>query len=211
MVGLIACAGLLLGAADSAQAAGQGHSARGCFNCHVPHQAGPVTATDYGVPLWSPKYNSEGLAYTYVMYSSPTFDAMSPEKSAQPDGASKLCLGCHDGSYSHVTNPKRIFTADTLKTTHPISFKYTAALATASGGGLKNPTESSGLGGTIASDLLDSQSRMQCISCHDVHATGYGTYMLRWAGIDGDPLDTSATSTFVGGGELTMCKTCHNK
>ena len=132
-VGLLACAGLLLGAADSTQAAGQGHSSRGCFNCHVPHQAGPVTGTDYGVPLWSPKYNSDGLQVTYVMYSSPTFDALSPEKSAQPDGASKLCLGCHDGSYDHdwSANPQRVFNAGDLARTHPISFKYTTALARA--------------------------------------------------------------------------------
>ena len=213
MVGLIACAGLLLGAADVAQA---GHTTAPygtCFNCHVPHQAGPVTATDYGVPLWSPKYNVDGLKYTYVMYSSPTFDALSPEKSTEPDGASKLCLGCHDGSYvkSSGWNAKRVFTANSLMTTHPISFKYTAALATASNGGLKNPTDTSGLGGTIASDLLDSQSRMQCVSCHDVHATGNGSYMLRWPGIDGDILDISGASTHVKGSELTMCKTCHNK
>jgi Zn-finger protein len=211
MLGLIVCAGLLLGAADSAQAAGQGHSSRGCFNCHVPHQANPVSATDYGVPLWSPAYTQDGLKYTYVMYSSPTFDALSPEKSAQPDGSSKLCLGCHDGSYDHVTNPKRIFTANSLSTTHPISFKYTAALAAARGPALRSPTESSGLGGTIAQDLLDSQSKMQCTSCHDVHSSGNGTYMLRWAGIDGDPLDMSGTGTFVKGSELPMCKTCHNK
>jgi len=213
MVGLIACAGLLLGAADVAQAGHTTPPYGTCFNCHVPHQAGPVTATDYGVPLWSPKYNSDGLAYTYVMYSSPTFDALSPEKSDQPDGASKMCLGCHDGSYVKTGgwNSKRVFTANSLTTTHPISFKYTASLATASGGGLKAPTESSGFGaGTIASDLLDGQSKMQCTSCHDVHTTGNGSYMLRWPGIDGDPLDLTST-TYVKGSELTMCKTCHNK
>jgi len=76
---------------------------------------------------------------------------------------------------------------------------------------LKSPTENSGLGGTIAKDLLDSESRMQCTSCHDVHSSGKGTYMLRWAGIDGNIFDIGGTSTFVKGSELPMCKTCHNK
>jgi predicted CXXCH cytochrome family protein len=212
MAGLLACVGLLLGAADIAQAS---HSSRGCFNCHVPHQANPVSATDYGVPLWSPKYANGPLHVTYTMYSSPTFDALSPEISSQPDGASKLCLGCHDGSYSSVRNPRRIFGAGSLATSHPISFKYTAAMASAHPA-LKSPTEMSGMGGTIAQDLLDSQGKMQCTSCHDVHSSGYGDYMLRWDGITGDPLSGTTladgtANTFVKGSELPMCKTCHNK
>jgi hypothetical protein len=208
-VGLLACV-LLLAIAGSAPAS---HSSRGCFNCHVPHQANPVSATDYGVPLWSPKYTSDGLKYTYTMYSSPTFNALSPEMSAQPDGASKLCLGCHDGSYSGVKTASRTFTENSLATTHPISFKYTSGMA-AIRTTLKDPaTTPSGFGGMIADDLLDSKGKMQCTSCHDVHSSGQGDYMLRWAGITGKPLDAVDTSLvpFVKGSELPMCLTCHSK
>ena len=212
MLGFIVCAGLLLGAAGSVQAS---HSSRGCFNCHVPHQANPVSATDYGVPLWSPKYATT-MHVTYTMYSSPTFDALSPQISTQPDGASKLCLGCHDGSYSSVKNPRRIFGASSLSTSHPISFKYTSGMATLRPS-LNDPAlTASGMGGMIKDDLLDSQGKMQCTSCHDVHTSGFGDYMLRWDGILGDPLGGSTlsdgtTNTFVKGSELPMCKTCHNK
>jgi hypothetical protein len=80
----------------------------------------------------------------------------------------------------------------------------------------------------IKDDLLDSQSKMQCTSCHDVHGTGFGDYMLRWDGIGGDPLagkswtttttnpdgtttTVEITNEFVRGSELPMCLTCHNK
>jgi cytochrome c553 len=120
--------------------------------------------------------------------------------------------------YSSVRNVRRVFTQNSLATSHPISFTYTAGMASNS---LKNPaTTSSGFGRMIKDDLLDSQSKMQCTSCHDVHGTGFGDYMLRWDGIGGDPLagsvitnpdGTTTTNEFVKGSELTMCLTCHNK
>jgi hypothetical protein len=215
-VGLLACM-LLLTITGSALAS---HSSRGCFNCHVPHQANPVSSTDYGVPLWSSKYTSDGLKYTYTMYTSPGFVASGAVMSSQPDGASKLCLGCHDGSYSSVRNARRIFTQNSLASSHPISFTYTSGVA-ANRPSLKDPaTTSSGFGGMIKDDLLDSQNKMQCTSCHDVHSSGKGDYMLRWDGIGGDPLagstitnpdGTTTTNEFVKGSELPMCLTCHNK
>ena len=219
MVGLIVCAGLLLGAADVAQAGHTTPPYGGCFNCHVPHQANPVSATDYGVPLWSPKYATVMHVY-YTMYSSPTFDALSPEVSAQPDGASKLCLGCHDGSYVKTGgwSPRRVFgSSSSLSTTHPISFKYTSAMAGLRPRSLRDPAlapANVAPGGSVKDVLLDSQGKMQCTSCHDVHTSGFGEYMLRWDGILGDPLSgkllaDGTTNAFVKGSELPMCNTCH--
>ena len=79
-----------------------GHSSRGCFHCHQPHHAGdPNEPKDYGVPLWSTEQNADGLP-TFTLYSSKTFDVLGTNI-GQPDGPSRMCLGCHDGSYSHIT------------------------------------------------------------------------------------------------------------
>jgi predicted CXXCH cytochrome family protein len=121
---------------------------------------------------------------------------------AQPNGASKLCLGCHDGSYTAFTsggaNATYVFGVEDLKATHPISFTYDTALAakTLHHGRVKDPaTATSGLGGTIAQDLLDAKSKVQCTSCHDVHTTGIGDKMLRLPYGDDDG---------------TLCMVCHD-
>jgi hypothetical protein len=177
-----------------------GHSSRGCLRCHLPHHAGdPNEPKDYGVPLWSTMYNSDGLP-TFTLYSSKTFDKLATDIT-QPDGAARLCLGCHDGSYSKITptSPRRFGTGDMART-HPVSFTYDSALAAkVPGGTLRDPTIAmSGFGGTVAQDLLDIKNKVQCTSCHDVHVTGIGGEMLRW--------DIEFP------GEITkMCNTCHNK
>lgn len=140
-----------------------------CIVCHTPHNASTVV-TD--APLW----NHVTTATTYTLYASSTFNATS----AQPDASSKLCLSCHDGTVAlenfGTTTTGTHFIAGTfnmgsgLNNDHPVSFTYDAALATADGG-LKNPTTvASGLGGTIAANLLFG-GKMQCASCHDVHNT----------------------------------------
>lgn len=105
------------------------HSAYGCSNCHVPHWAidPSVDAAAYGVPLFSPAQVSDGLP-TYDLYSSTSFDLLGTDI-GQPDGPSKLCLGCHDGTYDHVDSPRATFLAADLKRSHPISFTYDSALA----------------------------------------------------------------------------------
>ena len=170
------------------------HSTYGCSNCHVPHWAGDPNDPDaYGVPLWSTAQLKDGIP-TYELYSTPSFDALNTDI-GQPDGPSKLCLGCHDGSYDHVDDPRAIFGADSLKRSHPISFTYDSALAAkVVDGSLMNPsTALSGLGGTIVQDLLDAKSKLQCTSCHDVHKTGIGDYLLKYDSL------------------TTLCKTCHDK
>lgn len=181
----------LLSVACLASSASAAHSAYGCGNCHVPHWAVDPTVTPdaYGVPLWSPAQLHD--LPVYELYTSPTFDALGTDI-GQPDGPSKLCLSCHDGTYSHVDDPGAIFLAADLKRSHPISFTYDTALSALAD--LYDPDVAlSGLGGTIAVDLLDEQGKMQCSSCHDVHKQGIGDYLLRYDSIS------------------TMCKTCHDK
>ncbi|HDZ20985.1 hypothetical protein LCGC14_0254110 [marine sediment metagenome] len=172
------------------------HSSYGCSNCHVPHWAvDPAVDPDaYGVPLFSPAQISDGLP-TYDLYTSQSFDALATDI-GQPDGPSKLCLGCHDGTYSHVDDPRATFLAGDLKRSHPISFTYDSALsAKVLNGSLLDPNVAlSGLtpAGTIAQDMLTAD-KLQCSSCHDVHKQGIGDYLLRFPSI------------------VTLCKTCHDK
>jgi hypothetical protein len=177
-----------------------------CANCHVPHNAAKATdpKASWGVPLWNTQYTSN--MPTFTLYSSPTFSALGTDI-AQPNGSSKMCLGCHDGTYSTFQNsPANPMNFGTdLSTSHPISFTYDSALAgrTPIPGDLRDPSVAlSGLpgGGTIAQDLLDEKGMMQCTSCHDIHANNPDTtYSLRYA--------WNPSS----GNDAVMCQVCHNK
>ncbi|MDD4889298.1 MAG: hypothetical protein PHU85_05160 [Phycisphaerae bacterium] len=189
----------------ASQARAGAHSDWGCGLCHLPHKAAKPTdaSASWGVPLWNPVNTQDGLP-TFNVYTSPAFNALGTGIS-QPDGPSKMCLGCHDGTFWVSTihtfgNTK----AMTLTESHPISFVFDTALSTNPNlhvaGSLKDPaTALSGLtsGGTIATDLLDSHGKVQCTTCHDVHTSGQGDYHLRY--------DYSADAG------KTMCRTCHNK
>ncbi len=161
-----------------------------CIVCHTPHHA---ISTD--APLW----NHEVTTATFTTYSSSTLDATV----GQPDGTSKMCLSCHDGTvaidnFGGQTGGSEFITGDDLIGTdlsndHPISFTYDATLATNDGGLFDPTTTNSGLGGTIADDML-SGGKLQCSSCHDVH-NGSGVAKLL--------VKSNANSA--------LCLTCHNK
>ena len=168
-----------------------------CIVCHAPH------GTDANaVPLWNHN-TTTSIFSTYIGYK---FDAL-PSITA-PDGASKLCLSCHDGVSAvnqfggrlngtsgtpqylgvHASNLGIDLTND-----HPVSFVYNTALATLDGA-LKDPsTATTSLGGTIATDMLDINGKVQCPSCHEVHdQTIYRFGKISNAG-------------------SALCLTCHNK
>ncbi|MEZ5072905.1 MAG: cytochrome c3 family protein [Bacteroidales bacterium] len=209
------CCFLLLGvicllrpAHSIAQIAGTAHdfsgeswapsSNKGCGVCHTTHQA----ASQADAPLWN---HESTVVASYELYSSPTFDGSATL--TNPGASSRLCLSCHDGTVAlenfggttggstFVDAAYRIggATGGNLSADHPISFEYTDALA-ASDGGLHPPsTAFSGLGGSIASDLLFN-NRMECASCHDVH-NRYGVdHLLRISNTNSE-----------------FCLTCHNK
>lgn len=168
-----------------------------CIVCHAPHGT-DATA----VPLWNHTTTTQ-IFSTYTGYK---FKAISTI--TQPDGASKLCLSCHDGVTAknqfggkiqgtagvpvtlgvHASNLGTDLTND-----HPISFRYDQALALADPG-VKDPTvATTSLGGTIATDMLDINSKVQCPSCHEVHdQTIYRFGKISNAG-------------------SALCLTCHNK
>ncbi len=164
-----------------------------CQVCHTPHGA----VTGLTAPLW----NHEVTTATFDLYTnvvSPSFDATA----SQPDGSSKLCLSCHDGTvamdnFGGQTGGTEFMSGSELLGTdlsneHPVSFTYDAALATLDGGLFDPTSASSGLGSTIDADLLLG-NKVQCSSCHDVHnGSGVGNLLVK----------SNAGSA--------LCLTCHN-
>jgi predicted CXXCH cytochrome family protein len=171
-----------------------GASAEICVVCHTPHFA-DTSVTDS--PLW----NHEVTTATYTLYSSDTLDAIP----GQPDGVSKLCLSCHDGTVAidsfggatgSITIPAGSNVTTDLRDDHPISFAYTDALAGTDGGLQPPTTTASGLGADIDADMLFG-TNVECASCHDVHnALGapIGEGLLR-----------------IANNGSALCLTCHNK
>ena len=146
-----------------------------CIFCHTPHRAGVEQ------PLW----NHSSSTAVYTPYSSSTLKA----SVGQPDGASKLCLSCHDGTVAlgkinsrtlPITMQGAVTTMPTtsrsnlgtdLSRDHPISFIYNSALASANGkladpGNLSKPVR------------LDHNGKMQCTACHNPHDDQYGNFLV---------------------------------
>lgn len=161
-----------------------------CLFCHIPHNASPAAA------LWSRR----SPAVVYTPYSSST----SRGGMGQPNGASMLCLSCHDGTIAlgeliNTATPIPMAGGVTtlpagrgrlgtdLGDDHPISFAYTAALATQRNNELVNPAA---LTGRVK---LDAAGRMQCTSCHDAHDNSNGKFLVQ-------PNTASA-----------LCRVCHVK
>jgi predicted CXXCH cytochrome family protein len=155
-----------------------------CIFCHTPH-----SATGDG-PLWNHQMSSAA----YQPYTSGTLKATV----GQPNGSSRLCLSCHDGTVAlGMVNSRRNNIAmntttmtgvndlgTDLTADHPISFVYNTALATADGN-LKDPST---LPQTVP---LDRSSQVQCTSCHDPHNNEYGDFLV---------MDNTGSA---------LCLTCH--
>ena len=163
-----------------------------CIVCHTPHEA-DITVGE--APLWNHTLTST----VFQLYTSTTLQATV----GQPDGVSKLCLSCHDGTigldqFGGQAGVPTIIGAGGLVGTdlrddHPISITYDATLAS-DDGALYDPTsQTSGLGGTVDADMLFS-NKVQCASCHDVHnGSGFPKLLIK----------SNAGSA--------LCLTCHSK
>ena len=168
-----------------------------CLPCHTPH--GAKTLLDNLVPLW----NHDVTAATFTLYSSPT-GPLDATDLADPDGVSKACLSCHDGTiavdaYGSNTPSTMITTplGSDLSNDHPISFTYNTGLATTDGELFDPATTDAGLStaGTIQNRMLFAD-QLECASCHDVHNT---------------ECDTCPSLLLKDNAGSALCLTCHDK
>ncbi len=144
-----------------------------CIFCHTPHNSSPRK------PLW----NREDPGSNYTLYNSSTIQA-SP---GQPDGASILCLSCHDGTIAlgSVLSRSEPITFNNGVTTmpvgptnlstdlsddHPVSFLYDASLAAADNE-LIDPANLSG-------PVTLENDKLQCTACHDAHQDIYHDFLV---------------------------------
>lgn len=178
-----------------------------CLPCHIPHNAN-VTVPDS--PLW----NHELSGAPYDVYTSSTLNSFP----GQPSGKSKLCLSCHDGTvaienHSGNTNGTRYIAGGKIGTNlmddHPISFIYDSDLASRDGGLYDPSTTMSGLGGTIAKDLLDQGRNLECSTCHDVHVARNTQGCSGCHFVHG--MTTRTLSLRIDNAGSAFCLTCHKK
>ncbi|MBN1223277.1 MAG: hypothetical protein JXB23_08495 [Candidatus Aminicenantes bacterium] len=158
-----------------------------CIFCHTSHNA-----VNYP-PLW----NREESSVVYNLYGSSTLFSI-PD---QPDGATKLCLSCHDGTIAlgRIIYPPSDFSMQNtvgnrmspdseanlgsdLSDDHPVSFDPSSAVSSSSE--LVHPDPMDDVG-------YDAYSKIQCTACHDPHDEAIPKFL--------------AKSNLNAG----LCKTCH--
>jgi hypothetical protein len=146
-----------------------------CKFCHIPHSA--VVPE----PLWGHRLSEVGQYRTPEMSSTHGERVLTP----QPNGASRLCLSCHDGTVAlgdvvgekapipmagaqRLNRSRPGFIGTDLSGSHPVSFFVPDHLGDDSGRDM-------GLRSRAVIDAdpdvrLDSRGEMQCTSCHDPHS-----------------------------------------
>ena len=150
-----------------------------CVFCHTVHHASGVT------PLWN---HSMSSVSNYVVYSSTRLTSLNVTV-PQPNGSSRLCLSCHDGTVAlgsvssgapdivmqngvtklPANDPDNLGTD--LSKDHPISFKFDTTLW-----GIDNEVKDPTLPAVKA--LLDHDGQVQCTSCHNPHNNANGNFLV---------------------------------
>jgi len=174
-----------------------------CVFCHTPHHASPVTT-----PLWNREFSSAN----YVPYDSPSIQAAV----GQPNGYSKLCLSCHDGTIAigavrnirgqsatiqmSGTGPGGVMPSGStligtnLLNDHPVSMVFNQALRSADGE-LVDPTTLTDRVKLYPGTNPTVRDSVQCTSCHDPHTVEFPKFLRK------NPKGQSDN----------LCLTCHLK
>ncbi len=165
-----------------------------CNPCHIYDSEKDVSAGEFLL-----SYESDSIISTDSTYLS---------------GISKLCFTCHDGtvaqfSHSADLSPLKLGGGGSIKNAHPVSVFY----STNGQSSLKlyNPqTTLSGLGGTIAEDMLKN-GRVECTSCHDAHFSMQTTPCSSCPTVSSNPqTDNKPSSLLITLKNGALCLTCHN-
>ncbi len=175
-----------------------------CAFCHTPH-SGKSDA-----PLWNRNYS----AATYTLYTSPALQG----STGQPNGFSKLCLSCHDGTIAlgavlngPPTSPTGSITmtgvnaqgqlnagasnvGTSLTNDHPISFIYDLTVRN-NDGELLAPASLSTTPLRLFAGATSVANTMQCSTCHDPHTDVLPDFLRQ------SPRGQAAN----------LCITCHTK
>jgi len=189
-----------------------------CRVCHVPHDHSQAAQRYLNGLLW----NHGVTTATYTMYNNAWSSSLTGAQSAQPDGTSKLCLSCHDGTVGIDTFDKYAGGAIwfdgsatgystgykvpgfldganlDLRGTHPLSIAFPPGQT---GTQFTDPAAATWIGGETVASTLD-QGKIQCSTCHDVHSQNIAT---------GSHLLRQAQTVAQGGVASGLCLTCHIK
>lgn len=161
-----------------------------CIFCHTPHGARSVA------PLWGRPDSTEtfniraGLQISNSTIVNTTLYGNTTDPNEYPNGASKLCLSCHDGvtalgilSDGHEIEmvSSGLPAAINLTTSHPVSFVYNEAVKNFLGASYKWPT-------TAYLESRLGKSWVQCTTCHQPHqdTRAGGTDLPFWRDMTAD-------------------------
>jgi len=145
-----------------------------CKFCHIPHN------TVAAEPLWGHAL-SEVEAYRVPTRRGRGLPA------PQPDGSSRLCLSCHDGTVAlgdiaqsgeiiEMSGPQRLeqgrrgHLGTDLSGSHPVSIVPMETFGEADRDMVSRPAALIEAEGIVP---LDAQGKMQCTTCHDPHSDRY--------------------------------------
>jgi predicted CXXCH cytochrome family protein len=150
---------------------------RVCIFCHSSHNASGEG------PLWNHQTSTPAA---FKVYTRSTLSAM-PD---QPNGATKLCLSCHDGTIAvgairgvgrpipmqgvgasgEIPSTRRSHIGTDLTGTHPVSIRFRQESAASSTNLRWPPNDPENRVGT------DADGFVQCTACHDPHGSASQRY-----------------------------------
>jgi predicted CXXCH cytochrome family protein len=209
-----------IGVVSSPHNLSTGAEQRVCIFCHTPHHATRLSDQLYTGPLWNRDEITDPFYYT--PYVSSTLVATQGKPVSQPQGPSRICLSCHDGTIALASaahgiavdlpamTGKSVLGRD-LRSDHPISVEY----------GLQQAGE------YADATIVTSTSRVklvkrggsqyvECTSCHDPHDNEYGNFMVVNTSVQADALCSicHTPSNWVGSAHqrnaTTSAKGCMN-
>jgi len=174
-----------------------------CVFCHTPHSANLAST-----PLWNREFSSAN----YVPYDSPSIQAAV----GQPNGYSKLCLSCHDGTIAigavrnirgqsatiqmtgagpgGVMPSGSTLLGTNLLNDHPVSMVFDQTVRSADGE-LVDPTTLTDVIKLYPGTNPAVRDSVQCTSCHDPHTVQFAKFLRK------NPK----------GQTDNLCLTCHQK